>query len=170
MRKIHTMRFILAAALAVPAAGSALATNCGPHDVQRDGNCIHVQGAAPASSRQVDIRQSGSFSGSFGSVRVHPGANATIAGSTDDLTIQRGGAVVFSGNSKSVRVEGRAELSGNLGRVTVAEGASAMISGVATEVTGPGKVEVRPGSVIGGAVVEGQDPAGRDGMPRRYGR
>lgn len=139
-------RLVLALASCAFAA-NALAGNCLVQGGKKIGDCanVHVGPALP-----LNVKESGSFSGNYARVTVHPGVNASISGNTDDVVVRPGATLHLTGNSDSVRVEGVAELSGNSGWVHVAKGGMVTIRGIADGVSGPGKVVKVQGSIIGG--------------------
>lgn len=142
--------FILIVALGVLCGSSVEAGNCLIQGGKKIGDCenVHVGPALP-----LNVKESGSFSGNFARVTVHPGVKASISGNTDDVVVRPGANPVPDGKQWQRRVKGAAELSGNSGWVYVAKGGMVTIRGIADGVSGPGKVVKLPGAIIGGVYI-----------------
>lgn len=130
---------------------AASAGNCLVQNGQKIGDCDRVN---VGTGGPLNVTSSGSYTGNFDRVSVQPGVRATISGNTGDVLVRSGSSLSLTGNSGAVRVEGVAELTGNTGPVFVAAGGAVTVRGIADSVSGPGRVVLVPGAIVGGVQVK----------------
>lgn len=130
---------------------SVSAGNCLVQNGQKIGDCNNV---SVGTRGPLNVTRSGSYTGNFDRVSVQPGVRATISGNTGDVLVRSGATLNLTGNSGAVRVEGVAELTGNTGPVFVAGGGTVTVRGIADSVSGPGRVVLVPGAIVGGVQVK----------------
>lgn len=129
----------------------ALSGNCLVQNGKKIGDCNNV---SVGTRGPLNVTRSGSYTGNFDRVSVQPGVRATISGNTGDVLVRSGATLNLTGNSGAVRVEGVAELTGNTGPVFVAGGGTVTVRGIADSVSGPGRVVLVPGAIVGGVQVK----------------
>lgn len=130
---------------------AASAGNCLVQNGQKIGDCDNVN---VGTGGPLNVTSSGSYTGNFDRVSVQPGVRATISGNMGDVLVRSGSTLNLTGNSGAVRVEGVAELTGNSGPVFVAAGGAVTVRGIADSVSGPGRVVLVPGAIVGGVQVK----------------